>query len=80
MDRDVLLTDLDQANRYLVRDWADIERQREIVVRLKLCGIAEDIARAEQLLAILEEIRTAHVAQRERILAALGKLARGTSD
>lgn len=80
MDRDSLLTDLDQANRHLLLDRAHIERQREIVARLKWVGFAQDIARAEQLLAIFEDIQTAHFADRERISAALGKLAGGTGE
>jgi len=80
MNRDSLLTDLDQANRHLVQDRVHIECQREIVARLKWVGFAQDVARAEQLLGLFEQIQTAHVADRERILAALGKLAGGTSD
>ncbi len=80
MDRDSLLTDLDQANGHIVQDRADIERQREIVARLKWVGVAQDMVRAEQLLAIFEDIQTAHVADRQRVLSALGKLAGGTSD
>jgi hypothetical protein len=74
MDRAALLKYLAQAERHIERGRAHIERQRELVIQLTRDGDAEELPRAELLLAQFEEMEATRIADRDRVLNELARL------
>jgi hypothetical protein len=71
MDRSILLAHLARAEQHLAESDIHVQRQREIVARLARDGDAEELGRAQQLLARFEEMHATHAADRERVLQGL---------
>jgi hypothetical protein len=71
MDRSVLEQYLAMVERHVAESERHIARQRELVSKLMRDGDHDMIPGAQQFLALLEDMQTLHVADRDRLRAEL---------
>jgi hypothetical protein len=69
MDRTLLLGNLEEAENHVVTGDLRIQRQREVLERLRLAG--HDTTEAESTLAQLEELQRVVIAHRNWLVQAL---------
>ena len=71
MDRNILEQHLAMAERHVAEGEGHIARQRELISKLFHKGDHDMIPGAQQFLALLEDMQTLHVADRDRLRAQL---------
>jgi hypothetical protein len=69
MDRTILINRLYQAERHVASGDRHIERQRELIFKLKQDG--HDTTQARALLTLFEELQALHLNERDRLAAQL---------
>jgi len=69
MDRTLLLGNIEEAERHVVTGDLRIQRQREVLERLRLGG--HDTSEAESTLTQLEELQAVVIAHRDWLVQAL---------